>query len=43
LSSNWGYVAAGYGISAAVLAGYAVWLRQRMRRIRRTLAEDGDG
>ena len=32
--ANWGYVAAGYTLTAIVLGGYAVRLRIRRRRLR---------
>lgn len=40
MSDNWGYVIAGYGITAAALIGYAVSVRIRARRARRMLAEE---
>jgi hypothetical protein len=40
VSDNWGYVIAGYAIAAGTLTAYAVWLRQRIRRLRRTLPDD---
>jgi hypothetical protein len=40
MSSNWGYVIAGYTISAATLGGYFAWVRVRTRRLRRSLGED---
>jgi hypothetical protein len=36
---NWGYVAAGYGLTTAVVAGYSAWLLARLRRARRTPVE----
>ena len=35
----WGYVGAGYGLTAAVLGGYAVWMLGKLRRARRTVAD----
>jgi len=43
MSHNWGYVIAGYSITAATLIAYAVSLRVRIRRARRTLAEEDRG
>jgi len=40
MSSNWGYVIAGYAITAGTLGAYAIWLRQRIRRLRRSLPDD---
>jgi hypothetical protein len=42
MDDNWGYVAAGYGITVAVLGVYAGWLVQRLRRARRAAADEGD-
>ncbi len=41
MSDNWGYVIAGYAITGGTLAAYAVWLRYRLRRLRRALPGDG--
>jgi hypothetical protein len=35
------YVFAGYGLSSAVLAGYAAWVIARRRSLARTLGRDG--
>ena len=35
------YVFAGYGLSTAVLAGYAAWVIARRRSLTRTLGLDG--
>jgi hypothetical protein len=40
LENNWNYVAAGYAITAGTLIGYAVWVRLRIRRLRRTLPDE---
>jgi hypothetical protein len=42
MDDNWGYVAAGYAIVTATLTGYSVWLWQRLRRARRSAADEGD-
>jgi hypothetical protein len=39
MDHNWGYVAAGYAITAGTLVAYAGWLWQRTRRARRSLSE----
>jgi hypothetical protein len=39
MDSNWGYVAAGYGLTTATLVVYTLWLRQRTRRVRRMLPD----
>jgi hypothetical protein len=39
MDHNWGYVAAGYGITTAVVAGYTAWLQVRLRRARRNPVE----
>jgi hypothetical protein len=36
----WGYVAAGYGLTAAVIGGYTAWLLTRLRRARRSIVVD---
>jgi hypothetical protein len=41
MNNNWGYVAAGYTITAVTLVTYAVWLRLRIRRVRRALSDEG--
>jgi hypothetical protein len=40
MSDNWGYVIAGYAIAAGTLTAYVVWLRHRIRRVRRMLRVD---
>ena len=40
MSDNWGYVAAGYAIVATALGMYALWVRQRIRRLQRSLPDD---
>ncbi len=40
MTDNWGYVVAGYAIVGGALGAYAVWLRQRIRRLRRSLPDD---
>ena len=39
MDHNWGYVAAGYGLTTSVIAGYTWWLQARLRRARRTSVE----
>jgi hypothetical protein len=41
MNNNWNYVAAGYTVSAVTLVTYAVWLRLRIRRVRRALSDEG--
>ena len=41
MSHNWGYVAAGYSIATVTLVTYTVWLRVRIRRVRRALSDEG--
>ena len=36
MDDNWGYVAAGYGITAVTLVVYAAWIRVRTRRLQRS-------
>ena len=36
MDHNWGYVAAGYGLTFGVLVAYTGWLRARLRRARRS-------
>jgi hypothetical protein len=43
MPNYWGYVGAGYGLTAAVLGGYAAWLFARLRRARRSAVEPVDG
>jgi hypothetical protein len=40
MDHNWGYVAAGYGLTTATLVAYAVWLHVRTRRVRRALPDE---
>ncbi len=40
MSHNWGFVIAGYSITTVALAGYLVWIRQRVRHLRRTLRDE---
>jgi len=42
MSHNWGFVIAGYAITAVSLAGYGTWIRLRARALRRTLGERDD-
>ena len=39
-SSNWNYVIVGYAVTAATFIAYAVWLKRRSRRLRRSLSDD---
>lgn len=44
MPNYWGYVGAGYGLTAAVIGGYAAWLLTRLRRARRSVdVTDGAG
>jgi hypothetical protein len=36
MDHNWPYVAAGYGLTAVVVASYAGWLQTKLRRTRRS-------
>ncbi len=40
MNDNWGYVIAGYAIVGSALGVYAVWVRQRIRRLQRSLPDD---
>jgi hypothetical protein len=40
MSHNWGFVIAGYSITAVVFLSYAVWIRQKARRLRRSLPDE---
>ena len=40
MSHNWSFVIAGYSITAVALGGYFVWIKQRTRRLRRTLRDE---
>jgi hypothetical protein len=40
MDHNWPYVAAGYALTAVVVAGYAGWLQARLRRTRRSAGTD---
>ena len=42
MDHNWGYVAAGFTITFVTLGAYSGWLWQRLRRTRRSLADEGD-
>ena len=35
MDHNWGYVAAGYGLTTGVVTAYTAWLLTRLRRARR--------
>jgi hypothetical protein len=39
MDHNWGYVAAGYGLTTIVVVAYVGWLQARLRRARRTPVE----
>ncbi|MCU1429360.1 MAG: hypothetical protein JWL83_3360 [Actinomycetia bacterium] len=41
MDHNWGYVAAGYGITTGALLVYGGWLWNRLRRAQQS-ATDGD-
>jgi hypothetical protein len=38
--SNWNFVAAGYTVVTVTLVAYAVWIKLRTRRLRRSLPDD---
>ena len=40
MSHNWSFVIAGYSITTVALGGYLVWIRQRVRHLRRTLRDE---
>ena len=40
MNANWGYVVAGYTIVGGALGAYAIWVRQRIRRLQRSLPDD---
>jgi hypothetical protein len=40
MSNNWSYVIAGYSITFGALVGYAVWVKQRARYLRRSLRDE---
>jgi hypothetical protein len=40
MDGNWGYVAAGYGLTTGVLVAYFAWLRTRLRRAERSVTSD---
>jgi len=40
VSHNWSFVIAGYSITAVALGGYFTWVKQRSRRLRRTLGDE---
>jgi hypothetical protein len=39
MDHNWGYVAAGYGLTAGVVGAYSAWLLARLRRTRRSAVD----
>ena len=39
MDHNWGYVAAGYGLTAAVVGSYTAWLLAKLRRARRSTVD----
>jgi hypothetical protein len=41
MDHNWGYVASGYAILTVTLTTYSAWLWQRLRRARRSAADEG--
>jgi CcmD family protein len=43
IPNAWGYVAAGYGITAVVLTSYVAWMFQRRRHLERVLSGEKDG
>jgi len=43
ITNAWGYVAAGYGITFVVLAGYVTWMSRRRRHLERLLSGEKDG
>jgi hypothetical protein len=40
MDHNWGYVAGGYAILTVTLTAYSAWLAQRLRRARRSGADE---
>ena len=42
MDHNWPYVAAGYGLTAAVVVSYTAWLQARLRRARRSAVPGPD-
>jgi hypothetical protein len=40
MSHNWNYVIVGYSVAGATLISYAVWVRVRIRRLRKSLPPD---
>jgi len=40
VSHNWGFVIAGYSVTAVVLVGYFVLVRLRTRNLRRALRDE---
>jgi hypothetical protein len=42
MDDNWGYVVAGYTITAGVLCAYAGWIWARLRRAKRSLPDELD-
>ena len=43
ITNAWGYVAAGYVITAVVLTGYVAWMFMRRRHLERVLSGEKDG
>jgi hypothetical protein len=39
MDHNWPYVAAGYGLTTALIGSYSAWLLTRLRRARRSVPE----
>jgi hypothetical protein len=42
MDHNWPYVAAGYGLTTAVVGAYSAWLIARLRRTRRSVGDAPD-
>jgi hypothetical protein len=40
MSNNWSFVIAGYSITAVALGGYLTFVKQKSRRLRRTLRDE---
>ena len=43
ITDAWGYVAAGYLITAGVLTSYVAWMFRRRRHLERVLSGEKDG
>jgi CcmD family protein len=43
ITHAWGYVAAGYSITAVVVTGYVTWMFRRRRHLERLLSGEKDG